>query len=315
MKGEAVFKRVVNGLLEQLSAAGAGAAIESESGLARALGASRTTVRKAVAELERRGVIGEADGARVVARPPAAADYFARAETVSTAAQIEKRFMEWMLREDRRPGDGINEAELARAAGVSTSGIREYLNRFSRFGLIEKRQNSGWLFRGFTQEFALELFEVRELFETRSAIAFATQPRDAPAWKALAGLEVEHRALLVAMDQRYHDFSDLDERFHRLVNDASHNRFIVDFYDVISLIFHYHYQWNKIDERQRNEAALLEHLDYIEALFSRDPSRIEITCKSHLKSARKTLLASIEAAPPAARSGLKAGGSREAARR
>ena len=102
--------------------------------------------------------------------------------------------MEWMLREDRRPGDGINEAELARAAGVSTSGIREYLNRFSRFGLIEKRQNSGWLFRGFTQEFALELFEVRELFETRSAIAFATQPRDAPAWKTLAGLEIEHRA-------------------------------------------------------------------------------------------------------------------------
>ena len=73
----------------------------------------------------------------------------------------------------------------SRKSGVSTSGIREYLNRFSRFGLIEKRPNSGWLFRGFTQEFALELFEVRELFETRSAIVFATQPRDAPAWKAL----------------------------------------------------------------------------------------------------------------------------------
>ena len=92
---------------------------------------------------------------------------------------------------------------------------------------------------------------------------------------------------------RYHDFSDLDERFHRLIYDASRNRFIVDFYDVISLIFHYHYQWNKIDERQRNEVAILEHLDYIEALVSRDPGRIEMACKSHLKSARKTLLASI----------------------
>ena len=29
---------------------------------------------------------------------------------------------------------------------------------------------------------------------------------------------------------------------HRLINDASRNRFIEDFYDVISLIFHYHYQ-------------------------------------------------------------------------
>ena len=70
---------------------------------------------------------------------------------------------------------------------------------------------------------------------------------------------------------------------------------------MISLIFHYHYQWNKIDERQRNEVALLEHLDYIEALFSRDPGRIEMACKSHLKSARKTLLASIEAPAAAIR--------------
>jgi hypothetical protein len=34
--------------------------------------------------------------------------------------------------------------------------------------------------------------------------------------------------------------------------------FIVDFYDIISLIFHYHYQWNKVDERVRNRAAILE---------------------------------------------------------
>jgi DNA-binding GntR family transcriptional regulator len=298
MKGEAVFKRVFNQALEQLVGAAPGAPIDSESGLARTLGASRTTVRKVLGELERRRVIDADGGGRTLARAPVAADYFARAETVPTAARIEKRFMEWMLRADRRPGDGINEAELAREAGVSTSGIREYLNRFSRFGLIEKRHNSGWLFRGFTREFALELFEVRELFETRSAIAFATQPRAAPAWRTLAELEVEHRALLETLETRYHDFSDLDERFHRLVNDASQNRFIVDFYDVISLIFHYHYQWNKADERQRNQAAILEHLDYIEALFSRDPGRIEMACKSHLKSARKTLLASIDPISP-----------------
>ena len=294
MKGEAVFKRVFNETLEQLGGNAPGMVIESESGLARKLGASRTTVRKVLGELERRQMIVADGHGRVLARAPAAADYFSRAETVSTAAQIEKRFKEWMLREDRQPGDGINEAELAREAGVSTSGIREYLNRFSRFGLIEKRQNSGWLFRGFTREFALELFEVRELFETRSAIAFATQPGAAPGWRTLAELEIEHRTLLQTLETRYHDFSDLDERFHRLVNDASRNRFIVDFYDVISLIFHYHYQWNKTDERQRNEVAILEHLDYIEALFSRDPGRIELALKSHLKSARKTLLASIE---------------------
>jgi hypothetical protein len=33
----------------------------------------------------------------------------------------------------------------------------------------------------------------------------------------------------------------------------------IGFYDIITLIFHYHYQWNK-QERQRNEVAIREHL-------------------------------------------------------
>jgi DNA-binding GntR family transcriptional regulator len=77
---------------------------------------------------------------------------------------------------------------------------------------------------------------VRELFELRSALAFARQPANAPAWAELKRLEQEHRSLLAEIKTRYHDFSRLDERFHRLINDASRNRFIEDFHDVISLI-------------------------------------------------------------------------------
>ena len=56
---------------------------------------------------------------------------------MSTSAQVEKRFMEWMLRDDASPGMTINELELARQFGVGTTGIREFLNRFQSFGLIE----------------------------------------------------------------------------------------------------------------------------------------------------------------------------------
>ncbi len=94
------------------------------------------------------------------------------------SAQVEKRFMEWMLRDNARPGTAINELDLARQFGVATTGIREFLNRFQRFGLIEKRPNAGWVFKGFTPSFALELFEIREMFELRSARAFAALPDD-----------------------------------------------------------------------------------------------------------------------------------------
>ncbi len=94
-------------------------------------------------------------------------------------------------------------------------------------------------------------------------------------------------------ETRFTDFSELDERLHRCINDASRNRFIVGFYDVISMIFHYHYQWNKQDEKQRNIAAMREHLAYIGALLSRDASAVSESCAAHMATARLSLLASL----------------------
>ena len=131
------------------------------------------------------------------------------------------------------------------------------------------------------------------MFELRSAAAFAHLPEDHPAWRELDAIEAVHHDILADIENRYLDFSELDERFHLLVHRASKNRFIVDFYDVIAIVFHYHYQWNKTNARQRNARALEEHLAYIAALRSRDPIEIESACRQHLKSARETLLQSI----------------------
>ncbi|MEO8241821.1 MAG: FCD domain-containing protein [bacterium] len=293
MRGETFFKATMNQALEHIAQFQVGDALPSENTLTRSLQASRTTVRKVLDDLDKRGIFTGPPGARLLARHPDPSDYFADTETIATAAQVEKKFLEWMLRADRKPGDFVNGLDLARQFGVPVNAVREYLNRFGRFGLIERRPNSSWIIRGFTCDFALELFEVREIFELRSALAFARQPETAAAFKTLAKLEAEHHDLLGDLDTRFHDFSDLDERFHRLINTTSGNRFIVEFHDVISLIFHYHYQWGKSDERDRNAVAIAEHLDYIAALFSRDPARVEKACRLHLTSARKTLLASI----------------------
>jgi DNA-binding GntR family transcriptional regulator len=248
-------------------------------------------VRKVLASLHAQGIIA-GDGRRRVLRSDPAVRRYPKAETTPTAAQVEARFMEWMLRDNTLPGTFIHELDLARRFGVATTSIREFLNRFQRFGLIEKRPSGGWALKGFTTDFALELFEIREMFELRSARSMATLPEESPVWNQLAALRLEHEALLAEIEARYHDFSDLDSRFHRLINAAAPNRFIDGFYDVITLIFHYHYQWNKRDERQRNEAAIREHLTYIDALLDRDGMTIERACRAHLSSARETLIRS-----------------------
>ena len=133
------------------------------------------------------------------------------------------------------------------------------------------------------------------MFELRSAVLFAELPDDSPLWTELAELKTAHQQLLLEIGRRFHDFSRLDNRLHRLINRAAPNRFVDDFYDVITLIFHYHYQWNKRDERQRNEAAIREHLTYIDALFDRSTATIEVACRAHLASARHTLIRSTSA--------------------
>ena len=128
------------------------------------------------------------------------------------------------------------------------------------------------------------------MFELPSALGFALVAPGDPIWRELNQLKLEHHQLLVDIETRFQDFSDLNNRFHRLVNAVSPNRFIDDFYDIITFIFHYHYQWSKRDERQRNETAIREHLAYIEALVGRDRHIIEAACRHHLASGKTTLL-------------------------
>ena len=298
MKPNNVYKRAYNSALTRLAGLGAGADVGSEPVWADALGVSRTTVRAIFANLLKTGIVAlDGRGKRLV-RAPTAADFFADDETKQVGLIVEKRFMQWILHGDCKPGQQINGLELSRKFGVSTSAVRDYLSRFSQFGLLRRGRNGSWIFQGFNEDFAEELFEVRKMFELRSAQRFITLADDDPAWIALSRIRDEHLLLLEEAASRYSDFSELDERFHRGINDASRNRFIVNFYDVISMIFHYHYQWNKRDEKERNIAAIKEHLTYIAALLDRDARAVEESCLAHMATARETMRASIGGKSP-----------------
>ena len=289
-KPNTLFKQAYNGCLRRIAT---GHALPSETELATNLGVSRTTVRSVLALLSGNGLIRWDKRDKQVLRPPAPEDFFPAGEIDPLPVVIERRVMQRILAEDGVAGGCINEAELAREIGVSTSSVREFLIRFSRFGLIEKRRNSTWILKGFTRAFALELIEVREMFEQRSARAFATLPHDHPAWQELERIEAQHRKVLKSGRSDEAVFCDLDERFHRLIHAASGNRFVIDFYNVIALVFHHHYRWRKRGASARNRVAMREHLDYIGALKDGDAIALDQACSTHLGSARRSLLESI----------------------
>jgi DNA-binding GntR family transcriptional regulator len=286
MRAKAVFKQVYNDML--LRIAGADRLEGSEALLAQQFQASRTTVRATLAALQRAGLL---EGRRVLRRP-VASDHFPAGETQSPALLVERQFMQWILHSDIRPGQPVNVTQLSRQFGVSATVIRGYLQQLRHYGLLDRRPNSTWMFRGITSGFASELCEIREIFELRSARHLTTLDPTAPVWAELRQIRAEHVALLEEMEERYRDFSALDERLHRLIYDASENRFVVEFYHIISIIFHYHYQWNKMDEQARNTVAIRQHLDYIDALLSRDLGAVERSCRVHLRAAQESLMLS-----------------------
>ncbi|WP_270729811.1 GntR family transcriptional regulator [Shimia sp. Alg240-R146] len=267
--------------------------LPSEVDLTQRLGISRTTVRAVLTHLNEIGVINWSGRAKTVLRKPKASDYYAKEETLSTSERVETQFMEFILGGDLKPGAILHESEMVRAFGASTSVLRECLIKFSRFGLIEKEPNRHWVLRGFTREFAIELFDVREMFELRAFQTLLDQGSDSSGFARLVDLSGPHEEIIANIDAEYLSFPRLDEQFHRALTDGLGNRFVDDFYELVSVIFHYHYRWNKRDERERNHIAAQQHLDVIHAVQAGDKSKAMALFQNHLNAARTTLLNSV----------------------
>lgn len=290
-KPNTLLKRTTNALLDMLGDGGI-KNLPSDSALARRFDVSRTTIRSALDQLTVSGLLAHDESGFRLVRPPIADDYFGEAETDGPQELIEREFMQRVLLGDWRPGHVFSEAELARDSNSSTVSVREFLIGFSRFGLIEKQPRCGWVLREFHAGFAGEVASMRELIETA---AIRRMPRlSAPGFKAdIATLIERHRAIERAMKTRHVEFPALDREFHLWIIGRLENRFARDFFDIVSFLFHYHYQWDKRCEIERSQKAIAEHLAVLEALQAGAMDRAHEALSIHLATSRRALQAGL----------------------
>ena len=128
------------------------------------------------------------------------------------------------------------------------------------------------------------------MFELRSAMAFAALPGSSPLWRQIETL-ARSLSLLKDIERRYQDFSDLDSRFHQLINWPAHNRFIDGFYDIFTLIFHYHYQWTSATSGNATGWRSGTHRLH-RSVARPEPRRRQACLKAHLASAKTALIRS-----------------------
>jgi DNA-binding GntR family transcriptional regulator len=288
-----VFKRSTNLLLAHIAQHVAiGEPLPTEQQMAELGEGSRTAVRSTLAYLHSQGLISDLKERRLL-RKPERRDYFDIAELQPGADRIREVLMERIYQSDMPPGAEFSEAELARASGTSTISVREFLIEFSRCGLIEKKPRGGWRLCAFDRSFAMELADVRQMFEFAAIEHFGQLAPGDPAYATLNELIARHEQLGSVMPARHKDFPALDRDFHTFLIGLLSNRFAQGLYDIVSLVFHYHYQWDKDEELARNQYAVHEHLDILHALARRDIAGARDAMRIHLNSSRSTLLQGI----------------------
>lgn len=288
-----LYKESYNELLLAIASLDYGANLSSETQLSKDHGISRTTIRSVLEQLHRAEIITWDGRKKTILRKPMECDYFPVEETRASSEKVEVAFIEYVLNGDLKPGAIIRESDLVREIGVSASGIREYLIKFSRFGLIEKEPNRHWILRGFTRKYANELSDVREMFEFNAFRKLYTEPLSEEDRGGLVSLKDEHDIYIQSGKFLPTEFGQLDEKVHSLITKRLSNRFVDDFYQIVSVVFHYHYRWNKSNEVERNLVALNEHLAFISALLEGDNTKAMTEFETHLASARRTLNESV----------------------
>lgn len=286
---------VINQVIDDMARGHVPSPLPSQSALAEMYNISRTTVRHILSHLSECGVLTQVGSDYVIARKPDNDDGFTC--TYGSIAEqtrvFEHAFFAMINQRQLRAGETFSELQLARAAGVSPVVVREYLLKFGRYNLIQSGKRGQWSMKQFDQSWAEQLFELREMLETHALQHFLNLPDDDPRWLEAKTLLERHRTLRDSIGSSFRMFSQLDRDFHALLLSAAGNIFFNQSLEIISVIFHFHYQWDERDLKQRNIIAIDEHMTILSALICRSDLDATLALRNHLDTAKQSMIRSI----------------------
>lgn len=191
------------------------------------------------------------------------------------------------------PGDNFNEIQLAKDTNVNPIVVREFLLRFLHYGLINNIKKGEWELVTFGKDYVEKLYEFRSVLEIFALKAFMTQPDNHINWIKARELLQRHKNFQKNIQDEYTLFSTLDRDFHQLILSCNDNPFFMQSFDLISVIFHFHYQWDNSNLKERNSIAVSEHIAVLTAILQKnEQAAISALCR-HLNTAKTSMQESI----------------------
>jgi DNA-binding GntR family transcriptional regulator len=181
-----------------------------------------------------------------------------------------------------RPGERVNEVELAGQLGVSRTPVREALNRLSKDGFMSFVPNRGFYARDITPEGVRELYEVRMVIE-QATFRFACQRASDEEIAATTAIweEVSQKQQDVSEISDWSTIAQADERFHMEIAHISKNSQLYDMLDSLNSLIRF-FRRIDLETPSRRNNAYHEHVEIISALRQRDVQKGMLLIERHV---------------------------------
>jgi DNA-binding GntR family transcriptional regulator len=182
------------------------------------------------------------------------------------------------------PGQRITEDEVAREYDTSRNTARVALTKLEKDGVIQ-RTSSGLIVALTDVRDAIEILEIRELIEGYLTRRAASRISEA-ALNRLHDVLTEMEKVL--MENRYSEYSRLNEQFHSIIYDASNSRIGVQILHNLRIKL-IRYQFRTIMIPGRAPLSLKEHRQIYLALMNRNEEDAERAARLHVANVRELI--------------------------
>jgi DNA-binding GntR family transcriptional regulator len=199
-------------------------------------------------------------------------------EPESLSANIVHRLELEILKGQRKPGDRLDERQLADHFGVSRTPVREALQRLAASGLVVSRGRQGLQVAQLSLADLFDAFSVAAEMEALASAQAARRIRPDQQTR----LEAAHQACSVAANVRDVDsFYEANLEFHETIAAASHNRILRDELRRLTVKIS-PYRRTITFQPGRMESSIPEHGQIMQAIFRGDAAQASQVMRSHV---------------------------------
>jgi len=202
-----------------------------------------------------------------------------RPRTATAAARIYAELRAELVSLQRRPGDPIVEAEIARSYGVSRTPVREAILRLSDEGLVEIFPQSGIFVSRIPLAALPEAIIVRRSLE-ETTTRMATERASASQILGLRAILERQREADKAGDREA--FHQADEAFHAAIAEIAGHPGIWKL--ILQVKVHVdRFRWLTLPQHGRMAEVIAEHEAVMAAIEARDPASAGAAMTRHLE--------------------------------